>query len=162
MNATRLQQLAKLRTLYELRVRASLAKLHEQQKCIDALKVTAQDIQVCIDEFINQLKTLDDRRLHQNDLTVAKLQEDAASRLIVKRDLGKERIYLKTANKDVSDAKVELSVIRARWHECSKRLDAVITLEKDQKKTDMQIAQLITDRELDDLALTRHGTHEHG
>lgn len=162
MNTNRSIQLVKLRALYELRERDALAKLTEQQKCVDALKVTAHDIQLCIDEFENQLTALDDRRLFDSDLTVIMLQDHAANRLVVNRDLGKERIYLKTANNDICEAMAELDVIRAQWRECSRRLDAIAALEKDQKKIETQLSQLVADRELDDFALTRHGVLEHG
>lgn len=162
MNANRSEQLTKMRTLYELRERESLAMLHDQQKSVDLLEGTAKDIQDCVDEFVIQLRTLDDRRLHEDSLTVVMLQEDAASRLIIKRDLGKERIYLKTALKDSKEATDELAIKRCEWRERSKRLDALTMLEKNQKKLEAQLAQVVIDRELDDLALNRHGAIEHG
>jgi len=162
MNTSRSKQLIKMRTLYELREREALIKLHQQKKSVDLLKITAKEIQDCVNGFVLQLKTLDDRRLHEHSLTVDMLQEDAASRLIVQRDLGKEHVYLNTALKDIKEAMGELAVRRSQWREHANRLDALTTLEKKQKQLEVRLAQVVIDRELDDLAANRHGAIEHG
>lgn len=162
MTINRSAQLAKIRTLYELRERESLAKLSEQKKRVVSLKKVVENIQACIDGFENQLKTLDDRRLHVNRLTVEMLHDDAANRLIVQRDLSKERIYLDTAIKDVSNALEDQAASQLLWRECSKRLDALTTLSQNQEQILLQQTQVISDRELDDLALSRYGLNAHG
>lgn len=162
MKANTTAQLSRIRHLYELRERQSLAAVHAQRVVVRTLEVKLAGIQSCINEFVSQLTVLDEERSNARALTVAMLQEDASSRLIVERDLRKERFYLETATKDVNDASTELANKHAQWRKCGQRLEALTQLAKSQNKQDAQQVLLTAERELDDFAISRYGRGVHG
>lgn len=156
MSTNRLVQLAKIKSLHALRVQEALTQLQEQQRNVAVLKAKVQNIQDCAQLLVEQLISLDKHRLQADRLTVDLLQEEAASRAIVQRDLRKEQLYLETATNDVNEAVAVLTQKHAQWHERSQRLDALTALTHDQQKIAMRRAQLRLDREMDDQAISRH------
>ena len=163
MKVQRTDQLAKMRTLYELRERRAHAKVLEQQKKVRILELKFKEIDACVDEFITRLRVLDDRRIKCQFITVSMLQEEAATRLMVERDLRKERLYLQTAKKDVSEALDVLTVLRKQWRHCSARLEALTRIEQNQYAVDARTALQRLEREHDDLAFIAHGeVYQHG
>lgn len=155
-------QLLRVRQLYELRERQSLAQLHEQKTRISVLKSKLHEIQMCVDDFTKQLSALDHQRSQASLLTVDTLQENAACRLIVERDLRKEQFYHGTATKDVSEATSELNARHALWRKHGQSLDALALIETSHSKVETQQALLVAERELDDLAMNRHRLSLHG
>lgn len=158
MTNLRSEQLSKMQSLHMLRQRDALAKVREQQKCVEVLKSKANEIQSCVNVLLDQLSELDDERLGASNITVAMLHEEAAHRAIVERDLRKERFYLETATKDVSEAKDELARRQSRWREHSQRLEGLTEISKKEEKLANEQVQRRIDRELDNLALTHHGS----
>lgn len=157
MKVQRTAQLAKMRKLYEFRVHQSRAKVLEQQVNVRRLELKVNEIEACVNEFITQLRGLDDRRIKSQFITVSMLKEEAASRLVIERDLRKERLYLQTAKSDVSEAQDVLTTQRKHWQLCSARLDALTQLEQKQSVTDARATEKGLERELDDLVFTAHG-----
>jgi len=163
VNAQRTVQLSKMRDLYELRERQAHEKVLEQQANVSALELKVEEIETCIAEFINRLSELDERRINSLLLTVAMLQEEAASRSIIERDLRKERFYLDTARKDVNDALELLTNARKTWQACSNCLEALLQLEQNQYALDTRVAKQNAEREFDDLAIAEYcGSRRHG
>lgn len=162
MSALRSLHLSGIRQLYELREREALAGLNKQRACVKELEHKSLEIQSCIDEFVAQLNLHNEQRLHTQLLTVELLQEDAASRLIVERDLRKERFYLETTVKDLNEAADELKSKHAQWYRHHQQLKALSEIEKKHATIEFHQASLQADRERDELALNRHGVNLNG
>jgi len=162
MNAKRIEQLQRINALCERREQNSLTRLRQQEHIVKSLEHKRDEIVACIDEFIDQINALNDQRLCFSTMTVEMLQTDVASRAIVERDLRKERFYLETADKDVSEAKDELEIRRSQWRKLYQRLDALKLAIKQHTAADIQQAHQHSEHEIDDLVSGRHGIKAHG